>query len=1215
MRLDEVVLRALEQKPELRYQQASEVKTCVETIAATPASEGQKVGSGQNFTSVMVKSERARLTVQESADARTGYPAMGEVALFTDRLMISSGHNQRSIPLADIHELGEAVLPFWLNPGAHRYAAVDFDEAGQRRRLVFLAGTSLFRSPWDTRRHAAEWLTAIQRTVKSADGRDLPIADVPTVVPVRIWWSLMWLLIPVLAAAPLIVGLSSGNGFNRVLLELTLAALLFPAVTLSVVFIMRSIWLRGTSSRPPGGGTGVPPRSEANNSADDSTKPPSGKNSWFTGPLSSPDVREIAAHLTKGERREVSLIGLLWGVWVVVAIFGGMFLLKSFPAPGNWIAASVILALFIVSVPTMLRMQRRFLCSTAWAKTHGYDADRIKLFSFSRQNLRLVLAFAAVVILLGFGQYKLFNHLSGLTELTQSLKQMAGLPARPASVESDYQAFLLDEPTARQLTKTMAVNLPASKAVLRLDLSREAFLHVREQAKAQDSPMLRQAREISSWPRVVDTWQVVDPRFFATAVGYLGARRNGDGVEMRIDYNILARFNSSPDCVTNQLLYEGSAPLTNVLLFLLPVPRSKTDTNYLVMAFQAACGERMPVPTMESYSTNSRAVYYAHDGTNVNFALFCAAAHSGNVGNRSNSRSTWQVRGDVSFSDGRVFPFSQSSARAAFLDIGAQTFNLHDGSLLVLNADGTIVQRPVFPGLAAVRNLDEITRLAASTAAEWSPVLLPGEKPDLSKIRIEVQTLMEQRQYEEALQRQLWYFNHALEYGEPDAIRLSFGIMYWGELARRYPKAKQALLEIRDRDVREFAEGRGYVQLFQEVLNLNGALQDENEGVALFDQIRQQDKQLARQCFRYIEDALMQQGKYQLCLEFVGDPQSGFEALRQTFNTSIQMQQRMEHLGQMQRQFPAPAPPPVPAGLPPRPDLRQMATNSFVGEIRKLVEILVATGRRTDAEKIRDEAVEVFADPRLESAVSDAMAKLQRAGGAANLGATPDPGAAVGSISFGGQDWLPWRMLFAVKGDKVVTLPKPRPGFNYGSQGGGRGPLLFSNVGNRNWRDYRAEFEFCVTGMDPAFNPYRLPLDYHDGEIWFHVADAKESWNDRGVSAYVLAVHGDGTWFLRCTYNEYCAVPRGYGLREKDGERMLGEGAGLNIDPENGNKYAIEIKGQRIRVWIDGEKFVDVTDGKMGEEIGGQTLDHGGIGFVWGYDAMGWVRNFSLSKP
>jgi serine/threonine protein kinase len=43
VRLDEVVLRALEKNPELRYQQVSEVKTCVETIAASP--EKSKVRS------------------------------------------------------------------------------------------------------------------------------------------------------------------------------------------------------------------------------------------------------------------------------------------------------------------------------------------------------------------------------------------------------------------------------------------------------------------------------------------------------------------------------------------------------------------------------------------------------------------------------------------------------------------------------------------------------------------------------------------------------------------------------------------------------------------------------------------------------------------------------------------------------------------------------------------------------------------------------------------------------------------------------------------------------------------------------------------------------------------------------------------------------------------------------------------------------------------
>jgi hypothetical protein len=51
VRLDEVVLRALEQKPELRYQQASALKTRVETIAATPGLEGSRSGEAQRGSS------------------------------------------------------------------------------------------------------------------------------------------------------------------------------------------------------------------------------------------------------------------------------------------------------------------------------------------------------------------------------------------------------------------------------------------------------------------------------------------------------------------------------------------------------------------------------------------------------------------------------------------------------------------------------------------------------------------------------------------------------------------------------------------------------------------------------------------------------------------------------------------------------------------------------------------------------------------------------------------------------------------------------------------------------------------------------------------------------------------------------------------------------------------------------------------------------------
>jgi len=64
VRLDEVVLRALEKKPELRYQQASALKTQVETIATTPeaAGSGNKLQSDQEEIRNQTKGTKSQLS-------------------------------------------------------------------------------------------------------------------------------------------------------------------------------------------------------------------------------------------------------------------------------------------------------------------------------------------------------------------------------------------------------------------------------------------------------------------------------------------------------------------------------------------------------------------------------------------------------------------------------------------------------------------------------------------------------------------------------------------------------------------------------------------------------------------------------------------------------------------------------------------------------------------------------------------------------------------------------------------------------------------------------------------------------------------------------------------------------------------------------------------------------------------------------------------------
>jgi predicted Ser/Thr protein kinase len=145
----------------------------------------------------------------------------------------------------------------------------------------------------------------------------------------------------------------------------------------------------------------------------------------------------------------------------------------------------------------------------------------------------------------------------------------------------------------------------------------------------------------------------------------------------------------------------------------------------------------------------------------------------------------------------------------------------------------------------------------AATRLEWSPTLALPEKLDVLQIYSDAKDLQHRGQYEDALQRHLWLHAHGLEHSpHSSAVRLSFWLADWVELARRYPKAKQALLDIRDQKSRELAAGRGHWDQFHDVESINSYLQDDAATLALFKQVQQSDPQLAERCKSLVEEVL-----------------------------------------------------------------------------------------------------------------------------------------------------------------------------------------------------------------------------------------------------------------------------------------------------------------------------------------------------------------------
>ncbi len=152
---------------------------------------------------------------------------------------------------------------------------------------------------------------------------------------------------------------------------------------------------------------------------------------WGTWePFQSPEVREIRAHLTKEERNQVALLGLLFGVWNATTIFGIPALIRSCPSPGNWIVASVWGTLFLVSIPVWQRLVRQYLCSTPWAAKHGFTPQRLRLISFRGNNLGLCLLLLLLALVVA--QHKAITHYLGFSELTEPHLVREALPKKSA---------------------------------------------------------------------------------------------------------------------------------------------------------------------------------------------------------------------------------------------------------------------------------------------------------------------------------------------------------------------------------------------------------------------------------------------------------------------------------------------------------------------------------------------------------------------------------------------------------------------------------------------------------------------------------------------------------------------------------------------------------------------------------------------------------------
>jgi tRNA A-37 threonylcarbamoyl transferase component Bud32 len=190
VRLDEVVLRALEKKPELRFQQASELKTSVERIAGVPSAQAfETTGQTRSWRRAFVGAALAAISIIAGIAITAGLVGFRRARLEVNTLEVATQTIQNEIG-RQLREAGATYEDLKVVVAEHRDSATPFE--------VSYSGLHGFKGnsgaiPPERGAFIMDYIgggqwqgnlagTRFTVTVGSRDNIDLPFVDDPQVI-------------------------------------------------------------------------------------------------------------------------------------------------------------------------------------------------------------------------------------------------------------------------------------------------------------------------------------------------------------------------------------------------------------------------------------------------------------------------------------------------------------------------------------------------------------------------------------------------------------------------------------------------------------------------------------------------------------------------------------------------------------------------------------------------------------------------------------------------------------------------------------------------------------------------------------------------------------------------------------------------------------------------------------------------------------------------
>ncbi len=178
VRIDEIVLRALEKTPELRFATAAEFRSQVESLATSAEPSG-------GHDSPVLKAGMSVLTTPEHLATFKGqffaYGSRGQLTLDRRQLTHSRGGTHTVIPLSAIRDLSLGTFPRAVNPAGIALISVTYEGSGKTKRVLLSPiRRGFFDSPGNYNANVSDWCASIREAVSAATG------STPTTTPTHL---------------------------------------------------------------------------------------------------------------------------------------------------------------------------------------------------------------------------------------------------------------------------------------------------------------------------------------------------------------------------------------------------------------------------------------------------------------------------------------------------------------------------------------------------------------------------------------------------------------------------------------------------------------------------------------------------------------------------------------------------------------------------------------------------------------------------------------------------------------------------------------------------------------------------------------------------------------------------------------------------------------------------------------------------------------------